>query len=114
ASLPEAVKGLRIKISGCFNSCGQHHIADIGFFGNSRRSGNYKVPHFQVVLGGKWQENAGSYGLAVGAVPSKAAPDVVNAITDRYATERQRGESFQDWIGRLGKVEVRKMLEPFM
>ena len=70
-SLPDAIKDLRIKISGCFNSCGQHHVADIGFFGNSRRSGNHKVPHFQVVLGGKWKENAGSFGLACRRSPSK-------------------------------------------
>ncbi|MBW2725846.1 MAG: nitrite/sulfite reductase, partial [Deltaproteobacteria bacterium] len=37
ASMPEAVKALRVKISGCFNSCGQHHLADIGFYGNSRK-----------------------------------------------------------------------------
>jgi sulfite reductase (ferredoxin) len=113
ATLPEAIKELRIKISGCFNSCGQHHVADIGFFGNSRRRNNRTVPHFQVVLGGKWQENAGSYGLAVGAVPSKMAPDVLDAITTRYVAERERGENFQDWIGRLGKKEVRDMLTAF-
>ena len=113
-SLPDAVKELRIKISGCFNSCGQYHIADIGFFGNSRRSGNYKVPHFQVVLGGQWKGNAASYGLAVGAVPSKAVPEVVDAIASRYAAERQPDESFQEWLARLGKQEVRAMLEPFM
>ena len=113
-TLPPAVKELKIKISGCFNSCGQHHIADIGFFGNSRRAGNYMVPHFQVVLGGKWKENAGSYGLAVGAVPSKRVPDVLEAITTRYAAERQEGENFQSWIARLGKKEVRTILEPFM
>jgi sulfite reductase (ferredoxin) len=113
AALPEAVKALRIKISGCFNSCGQHHVADIGFFGNSRRRNNRTVPHFQVVLGGKWQENGGAYGLAVGAVPSKKAPEVLEAITARYAAERNRGEGFQDWIGRLGKQEVRTMLASF-
>jgi sulfite reductase (ferredoxin) len=113
ATLPDAIKELRIKISGCFNSCGQHHVADIGFFGNSRRRNNRTVPHFQVVLGGKWQENAGSYGLAVGAVPSKMAPDVLEAITKRYVAGRERGENFQDWIGRLGKKEVRDILTPF-
>jgi sulfite reductase (ferredoxin) len=113
ATLPDAIKELRIKISGCFNSCGQHHVADIGFFGNSRRRNNRTVPHFQVVLGGKWQENGGSYGLAVGAVPSKKAPEVLEAITNRYVAERERGENFQDWIVRLGKKEVRDMLIPF-
>lgn len=113
ATLPQAVKDLRIKISGCFNSCGQHHVADIGFFGNSRRRNNRTVPHFQVVLGGKWQENAGAYGLAVGAVPSKKVPEVLDAITNRYVVERERDERFQDWIGRLGKKEVRNMLTSF-
>jgi sulfite reductase (ferredoxin) len=113
AALPDAVKNLRIKISGCFNSCGQHHIADIGFFGNSRRSGNHKVPHFQLVLGGQWEENAGSYGLAVGAIPARRVPEVLDLITQRYADERERGENFQSWIKRLGKQEIRAMLEPY-
>jgi sulfite reductase (ferredoxin) len=113
ASLPEAVKNLRVKVSGCFNSCGQHHIADIGFFGNSRRSGNRKVPHFQLVLGGQWEENAGSFGMAIGAIPSKRVPDVLDMLTDRYANERERGESFQSWTTRLGKQAVRAMLEPY-
>ncbi len=113
ATLPQAVKDLRIKISGCFNSCGQHHVADIGFFGNSRRRNNRTVPHFQVVLGGKWQENGGAYGLAVGAVPSKKVPEVLDAITNRYVVERERDERFQEWIGRLGKKEVRNMLAAF-
>ncbi len=112
-TLPDAVKELKIKISGCFNSCGQHHIADIGFFGNSRRSGNYLVPHFQLVLGGKWRENGGSYGLAVGAVPSKRVPEVLEALTERFAKDRQNNETFQDWVTRLGKKEVKALLEPF-
>lgn len=113
ATLPDAIKDLKIKVSGCFNSCGQHHVADIGFFGNSRRRNNRTVPHFQVVLGGKWKENGGAYGLAVGAVPSKRTPEVLDAITNRYVDERERGEDFQAWIGRLGKKAVREMLQPF-
>ena len=113
ASLPDAIQELKIKISGCFNSCGQHHVADIGFFGNSRRRNNRVVPHFQVVLGGKWRENAGSYGLAIGAVPSKSVPAVLDIITSRYVDERERGENFQDWVTRLGKKEVRNMLDPY-
>jgi len=104
--MDEAVSGLRIKVSGCFNSCGQHHVADIGFFGNSRKIDGYTVPHFQVVLGGKWRENAGAYGLPIGAVPSKRIPEVVETITSRFVAERLGGESFQDYIARLGKKEL--------
>lgn len=113
ATLPDAIKDLRIKISGCFNSCGQHHIADIGFFGNSRRRNNRTVPHFQVVLGGRWRENAGSYGMAVGAVPSKIVPELLNTLINRYANERDREETFQDWVTRLGKKQIKEILEPF-
>ena len=114
ASLPQAVKDLRIKVSGCFNSCGQHHIADIGFYGNSRKVEKRTVPHFQVILGGQWTENAASYGLAVGSVPSKAIPQMIEALTDAYAQGREGTESFQNWIGRLGKRDVRKIIQPFM
>jgi sulfite reductase (ferredoxin) len=113
-TLDESVRNLRIKISGCFNSCGQHHIADLGFYGTSRTIANRKVPHFQVVLGGKWQDNAGAYGLAIGTVPSKNVPDVIEKITARYVRERKGTETFQEFIKRIGKQECRSMIEPFM
>lgn len=113
-NLDSAVQNLKIKMSGCFNSCGQHHVADIGFYGNSRTVNGRKVPHFQVILGGQWQENAASYGLAIGAVPSKRVPDVVNHITKRFVEDRKGNESFQNFIRRIGKKECRAMIEPFM
>ena len=109
--LDAAVKDLRIKVSGCFNSCGQHHIADIGFYGISRNVNGYTVPHFQVMLGGKLKDNAGAYGLAIGAVPSKRIPEVVARVTDRYVRDRRNGESFQDFISRVGKKEVKAMFD---
>jgi sulfite reductase (ferredoxin) len=114
ASLPQAIEDLSIKVSGCFNSCGQHHIADIGFYGNSRKIDGRTVPHFQVILGGQRTENAGSYGLAVGSVPSKAIPETIEALTDAYAHGREKEESFQAWIARMGKRNVRELIKPFM
>ena len=112
--LDPAIKGLHIKTSGCFNSCGQHHVADIGFYGVSRKVANFTVPHFQVVLGGEWTNNAGSYGLAVGSVPSKAIPALLDALTEKFVQERNDGEVFKDWVARLGKKEMRAFIEPFM
>ena len=90
SEIDEAVRDLRIKISGCFNSCGQHHVADLGFYGISRNMGGYTVPHFQVVLGGQWTNNGGSYGLAIGSIPSKRIPEAVDRITERYLTSARR------------------------
>jgi sulfite reductase (ferredoxin) len=110
-NLDAAVQGLHIKISGCFNSCGQHHVADFGFYGVSRHAGDFIVPHFQVVLGGQWQGNAAAYGLAVGAVPAKRIPDAVDRLTRRYVAERLPAETFQQFVKRIGKVEIRKLLD---
>ena len=107
----QALRGLRIKASGCFNSCGQHHVSDLGFYGISRKKDGRLVPHFQVVLGGKWSENAGSFGLATLAIPSKNIPEVVRRVTGRYVEEREEGESFTDFVKRLGKAEVKGFLQ---
>jgi sulfite reductase (ferredoxin) len=111
AARDEAISGLHIKVSGCFNSCGQHHIADLGFYGVNRNKNGYATPHFQVVLGGQWTENGGAYGLAIGAVPSKRIPEAVDRITTRYLREREHAESFQAFIRRIGKTECKKMLD---
>ena len=105
------VENLHIKISGCFNSCGQHHVADLGFYGVSRKMGGYAVPHFQVVLGGEWENNGGSYGLPIIAIPSKRIPDVVSRLTEKYVAGRNNGESFKDFIKRTGKAELKASLE---
>jgi len=107
----EPVENLHIKISGCFNSCGQHHIADLGFYGVSRKIAGYAVPHFQVVLGGEWTHNAGSYGLPVAAIPSKHIPEVVTRLTEKYMKEKTKGESFKDFVARVGKAELKAQLE---
>ncbi len=109
--LDEAVKNLRIKVSGCFNSCGQHHIADIGFYGINRNVKGFQVPHFQMILGGKFHDNAGEYGVPIGAVPSKRVPEAVSSITDFYVRKREKDERFQDFVGRIGKKAVKDLLE---
>jgi sulfite reductase (ferredoxin) len=109
----EAVRQLQIKISGCFNSCGQHHVADIGFYGVSRKVGNHAVPHFQVVLGGQWTENAGSFGLAIGAVPSKKVPEVIDMLVERYRDGREENEGFRQFVQRIGKGAIKGWLRAF-
>jgi sulfite reductase (ferredoxin) len=109
-----AVKGLHIKVSGCFNSCGQHHVADLGFYGVSRKVEGRTVPHFQVVLGGQWEENASSFGLSIGAVPAKRIPEVVARLTDRYRRDGLAQEPFREFVQRTGKGALRAALQDLM
>jgi sulfite reductase (ferredoxin) len=105
------VAQLRIKTSGCFNSCGQHHVADIGFLGVSRNVGGRRVPHFQLVVGGEWNNNGGSYGLAIGAFPSKKIPELVERLTEVWLRERQPGERLQAFIARAGRAKIKEALD---
>jgi sulfite reductase (ferredoxin) len=107
----DRMQGLHIKASGCFNSCGQHHVADLGFLGVSRNVNGRRVPHFQLVIGGKWTDNASTYGLAIGAIPSKRVPAFARRITEMYAKDRQNGESFAEFVNRIGKKTIRTMVE---
>ena len=109
--MDQAIQDLHIKVSGCFNSCGQHHVADIGFYGVSRIVNGYQVPHFQVVLGGQWENNAGSFGLPIVAIPSKRIPDALDLITDHYLRLRQKDERYTQFVSRIGKAEIRKVLD---
>lgn len=109
-SLEQDVRALHIKCSGCFNSCGQHHVADIGFLGVSRNVGGRRVPHFQLVLGGSWENNGREFGLAIGAIPSKRVPEAVRLLTDTFTNERRGKESFKEWSHRVGRKHVKKLV----
>ena len=107
------IKDFRIKISGCPNSCGQHHIANIGFFGSSRRMGEHIAPYYQVLLGGHMVENASSYGLATGKIHGRYIPAFIEELTGKYTAERNEEESFTDYVGRLGKAEIKQILSKY-
>ena len=100
------VRKLSIKVSGCPNSCGQHWIADFGFYGNARKIDGREVPYYQMLLGGGFdEEGIMRFGLAVQSVPARLAPEAVTRILEHYITHRLRGESFRQYVMRH-KVET--------
>ncbi len=109
----EAVKDIHIKISGCFNSCSQHTVAEIGFYGNSRVVNQRRVPHFHLILGGEWTNNAAHYGQSLGVVPSKRIPDVVDFLVDMYLKHKHNGETFSEFVHRVGRKSIKDQIKPF-
>jgi len=96
------VGGVRINISGCTNSCGQHHVADIGFFGMERRAHGRSAPGYQMLLGGGIGELEIAFGEKATKLPAKAASEAVVRVVGRFASERTAGETFASWLGRAG------------
>ncbi len=96
------VGGVRINISGCTNSCGQHHTSDIGFFGIERRAHGRSAPGYQMLLGGSVGDLAIEFGDKAAKVPARAASKAVVAVVGRFAAERNAGETFSGWLARSG------------
>ena len=96
-----------IKISGCPNSCGQHEIATIGFYGGASRIGGTMTPTYTMMFGGRDGED-GLLGRTVMRVPAKRVIPTLTKIIEIYRKERSENESLSVWIGKLinGAVNV--------
>ncbi|QHS60399.1 HEPN domain-containing protein [Chitinophaga agri] len=106
-------KDIKIKISGCMNSCGQHGIASIGFHGSSLKSGGKVLPALQVLLGGGIVgDGVGRVADKVIKVPSKRGPDVLRTLLADYDTNGQENEKFNDYYDRQGEKYFYDLLKP--
>lgn len=104
---------VRINISGCSNSCGQHHLADLGFFGMERRIGGHSAPGYQVMAGGGLDDDRARFGTRLRRLPAKRIPEVVVDLISRYESDRSAGESFRAWSDRVGRDPLAEMLSSF-
>ncbi|MHA4896140.1 nitrite reductase [Pedobacter sp. PWIIR3] len=112
---PELIydKDLKIKISGCMNSCGQHGLAHIGFHGSSVKANGKVVPAVQVMLGGGTVGNGeGRVAERVIKAPSKRATDVLRTLLNDYAGIAEEKESFHAYYDRQGKDYFYQLLKP--
>lgn len=92
-----------VKISGCPNSCGQHHVGDVGLTGHLVKDADgIERPYYSVLVGGGVGEGQGRIGKRLGRFPEERAPAVIAAVARLYARERQGDESFPAFIKRVG------------
>ena len=108
----EGVQKIRIKMSGCPNGCGLHHIANIGFHGAAVKGpGGDQIPAYELFLGGNYGDNRvedSRIGTRVPKVkvPAKAVPLVIKEITTHYRDNREAGEDFNQFLDRVGLEEL--------
>ena len=107
------VREIPIKISGCPNGCGLHHLGAIGLQGASFKAGRTEIPCYDVFLGGGNYIGGGKYGARVARVPAKRIPQAVAKIIRTYQEEREGGESFLQYIDRVGPKYFDPLLNEF-
>lgn len=104
---------IKIKISGCMNSCGQHGLAHIGFHGSSLKAGGKVLPALQVLLGGgTLGDGHGRVADKVLKVPSRRGPDVLRTLLYDYEANAQGSELFHDYYDRNGEKYFYELLKP--
>jgi sulfite reductase beta subunit-like hemoprotein len=108
--LVSAADGARIKISGCPNGCGQHHIATIGFQGSVRRLGSRAVPQYFVMLGGGITDTGAAFGRLAAKIPARRIVDAVDRLIELYAREREDGEQAPAYFARVPLDVVKREL----
>ncbi|MFZ6029911.1 MAG: nitrite/sulfite reductase [Chloroflexota bacterium] len=105
------LKDVDIKISGCPNSCGQHHIAAIGFYGGARRVNGVQTPHYMMLLGGRVYNGQADFGKQVASIPAKHIPEAIQRVIGLYRDGRNPGESFHTWLERVGPLSLKERFE---
>jgi sulfite reductase (ferredoxin) len=99
--MEDGIRDATIKISGCPNSCGQHEIATMGFYGGASRVNNTLAPTYNMLIGGRVDENDAALGKVFTRVPAKKVIDVVLKMIELYKQEKNEGENMNDWLSRV-------------
>ncbi len=110
--VPEDLKDVSVKISGCHNSCAQHHISTIGLHGVGKRIGEHTLPMYELHLGGRVNGTA-KIGQMTVKLPAKAVSPAVTHLIDVYRRDRRSGESMPNFIDRVGKHALKDELIPY-
>ena len=108
------IKKMHIKMSGCPNGCGQHHIADIGFHGAAAKGPGGQVPAYELFLGGSFDDGDTRIGQRVKTkIPAKRVPEALTKIISQYKIDRTNNELFKDYVVRVGAENIEPILEEF-
>jgi sulfite reductase (ferredoxin) len=106
---------IKIKISGCMNSCGQHGLANIGFHGSSIKNNGRVLPALQLMMGGgNLGKGEGRFSERVIKLPSKRVPDALRILLNDYEKNSLEGEYFNSYYDRLGKNYFQQLLRPLI
>ncbi len=110
--VPEDLRDVSVKISGCHNSCAQHHIATIGLHGVGKRLGEHTAPHYELHLGGH-VDGTPKIGQLTVKLPAKSVPAAIRHLVEVYRRDRKQGESLQTFVTRVGKGALKDELIPY-
>jgi len=108
--LVSAAPDLVIKISGCPNGCGQHHVAGIGFQGSVRKVGGKALPQYFLSVGGGVDDEGAHFARLAAKIPVRRIDDAVERLIDLYRRRRETGETATAFFRRVDLDQVKGVL----
>ena len=96
--LSERIGELKIKISGCINACGHHHVGNIGILGVDKKGEEF----YQISLGGSADDDASIARILGPGLPAEGVTPAIDRIVEVYLRERRDTERFIDTYRRTG------------
>jgi sulfite reductase beta subunit-like hemoprotein len=108
----ELTRRVSIKISGCPNGCGQHHVSSIGFYGASIKVGDHTIPAYVPHVGGVFEGGEPRFGTRLKLrLPAKRIPDAIERWLSHYREGRHAGEEWNDFLERTGTGEIEALVK---
>ncbi len=108
----ELTRKLNVKISGCPNGCGQHHVGSIGFTGASIKVGEHTIPAYIPHVGGVFEGGEVKFGTRLKLrLPSKRVPDAIERWIGHYEANREEGEEWNGFVERVGTTELESLVK---
>ncbi len=109
-TLLDSAEGLEVRVSGCPNGCGLHHVAGIGFQGGMRKVGGRAVPHYFLYVGGDAGGDAARFGRLAAKIPARRVPQAIERIIALYTAGKIAGESITTFLTRVDVPLVKRTL----
>ena len=108
----ELTRRMNVKISGCPNGCGQHHVGNIGFYGASIKVGQHTIPAYVPHVGGVFAGGPVTFGTRLKLrLPAKRIPEAIERWIRHYEANRLDGEEWNDFVTRVGTTELETLVK---
>jgi len=108
----DELSDINVNLSGCPNSCGQHSISQLGFYGKASRNDRL-YPAYYVVAGGQTGENKARMASKYGEISSRDLPQFTAQLLGKWSVKKSRFSDFNEYLDREGKTDMEELLTKF-
>jgi len=109
----DGVEDFRLNLSGCPNSCGQHVLADLGFYGQARRKGQQMYPAYAIVAGARFADGEARMAQAIGNISARDLPSFTADLLTVWVAKKEQYSTFAAFIDADGRKAIQDICDRY-